>query len=266
MGEAMADNDYSHIASIMEAAKPHVDIKTQMTMELMSKLFGLMGSFQNLKKANIAACGFEKQKINLEGLLTAIRPLCKGKELAMVDQILSMFNAKRMYDTYKTYMETMKTMQGAEGSPFGNIFPGFNTGNHQENSSGFDINSLINGFANMNNFNKQSSTEEKHQDNASGFDISSFLNGFANAKSNPQSGSEQDNTSKSNENYGYSSDNDRNKESDADKTPESETSSYSKMLETLKAMMPPEQNDTYENLSMLLNNVSYDNNNKSESK
>jgi hypothetical protein len=210
MGEAMADNDFIHLAAIMEAALPHVDTRTKTTMDLMSKLVSLMGCFQNLKKTNLAACGFVNEKIDVEKLLTAIRPVCIARELAIVDQILSMFQAKRMFEMYKTYMEAMKAMQGFEGSPFGDF-----TGNEEEN----------------------------HSENSPGFDFSSFLNGFSN---NLEGGSASE-----------------NKEADHQDTSEAteDTSGKNNMLDMLKAMVPPEQMSTFENLSMLFNSMSYDNSN-----
>ncbi len=166
----MADNDYTHIASIIEAAMPHADIRTRITMDIMSKLLALMGCLQTLKKTNMAACGFEDQKINVEGMLTAVRPLCYGKELAIVDQILGMFNAKRMFDTYKQYMDAMKDTNGFADSPFGDFASGDSSGNSSEgSSSGFDISAFLNGFAGNTSF---SDVKAKEPDKESSSDDS----------------------------------------------------------------------------------------------
>ncbi|MDF2905787.1 MAG: hypothetical protein K0R34_1108 [Herbinix sp.] len=55
-------------------------------------------------------------------------------------------------------------------------------------------------------------------------------------------------------------------EDDQDHTHRSESSSTNDnpMFEMLKTMMPPEQQSTFENLRMLLNTMSYDNNSKSD--
>jgi len=239
----MADNDYLHIAQIMEAAMPHVDIRTKLTIDLMSKLFGFMGSLRNFNKASdLAVCGFENEKMELEGLLSAIRPLCSGKERVLVDQILSMFQAKRMFETYKTYMDAMKAMQGFEGSPFGD----FSSGNNAENSSGFDFSSFFNAFGN------NSSSES---DSVSDQDINTPFDSTGRHDTDSSFDNVSDYNSK------FTSDSAYNNDATASNASSSNEGSDNKnnMLNMLKAMIPPEQLSTFENLSMLLNTMSYDN-------
>ncbi|MDF2539308.1 MAG: hypothetical protein K0S76_2329 [Herbinix sp.] len=224
----MAETDYTHIAAIMEAAMPHVDTKTKMSMDIMSKLLAFMGCFQSMKRTNMTACGFEDQKINAEGLLSSIRPLCRGRELAIVDQILSMFNAKKMFEAYKMYTDAMKTMQGFENSPFGN----FNSGDDSESNS----------------------------DNSTPFDFSSFFDGYANqSDSDPQVNNDQEVTTASDDDPSTASIN-KSTDHPKDKNDSNNNSSQNNMLDMLKAMVPPEQQSTFENLSMLFNTMSYDNN------
>jgi len=243
----MADNDYLHIAQIMEAAMPHVDIRTKLTIDLMSKLFGFMGSLRNFNKASdLAVCGFENEKMELEGLLSAIRPLCSGKEKVFVDQILSMFQAKRMFETYKTYMDAMKAMQGFEGSPFGDFSSGNNAENSSDHTSGFDFSSFFNAFGNNSS---SESDRASDQDINSPFDSS----GLHDADSPFDSISDYDSK--------FTSDSAYNNDAAASNASSSSEGSDSKnnMLNMLKAMIPPEQLSTFENLSMLLNTMSYDN-------
>lgn len=243
----MADNDYLHIAQIMEATMPHVDIKTKLTIDLMSKLFAFMGSYRNFNKAdNLAVCGFENQKMELEGLLTAVRPLCTGKERALVDQILSMFNAKRMFETYKTYMEAMKAMQGFEGSPFGDFSSQNNSESSSDNASGFDFSSFFNAF--NNNSGSDSDNNPDGSDPAFGSDSGHGTDSFS------DSVSDNDDS--------FTSDSTESKDASSKETTGTDKGSDNKnnMMNMLKAMVPPEQLSTFENLSILFNTMSYDNN------
>jgi hypothetical protein len=173
-----------------------------------------------MRKPNMAACGFEDQKINVEGLLTAVRPLCIGRELAIVDQILSMFNAKKMYDTYKKYMDMMKDMNGFTGSPFGDFTAGSSPDNPSDNPAGFDFSSFFNGFANNAGFNNQNGFEQKNSSGSSESVFNTLQNMFSASQN--------------------TSDTAQDKAVDNENTSDSENS-YNKVYEALKAMLPPEQ-------------------------
>jgi hypothetical protein len=257
MGEAMADNDYLHIASIMEAAMSFVDNRTKTSMDLMSKFLSLMGSMRNYKKtSDLAAFGFENQKIDAEGLLAAVRPLCRGRELAFVDQILSMFQAKKMFETYKVYMDAMKGMQGFSNSPFGD-FMNFNSEKHDSADQKSSDN------------NKEYASD--NPDNSSGLDFTSFFNSLGYHPDSDAGTSSGLNTEASAENY-FGSQSRTSSESGSNSENDFNTSSSltsdggsNNMMDMLKAMIPSEQKSAFENLSMLFNNMSYDNN-KSDQK
>lgn len=111
----MAGYDYYHTAEILHAAMPYVDYRTQTFMDFYTKFLEFMGSYNNFThNTNVAACGFEDDHIDFEGLLAGIRPVCNVKERELVDNILNIFNAKRVFETYNTYMSAMKSMQGQE--------------------------------------------------------------------------------------------------------------------------------------------------------
>lgn len=287
----MADDNYMHTAEIMKAALPYVDVQTKTTMEFMYKLFDLMGSIKNLTKPNnMAACGFQKPKINIEGLLNAIKPLCTSKERDLVDRILNIFNMKKMYETYNNYMSVLKTMPGFEGSPFGSS--DINNESSPFNFNGFDFSTLFNGMSNngvdlsnlmgtLNNFTNNSppppQTDEfsnltastvsdrvpnestdipaeniTEQNNINSTDVESpnttVQNNINSTDEEPPNTTEQNNINSTSE--------------EPPNTNDSE-SSYHKILNMLESMIPPEQKETYENMSMLFQNKSYDDNNKS---
>ncbi len=235
----MADQDFTHTAELIKAAIPFVDTKTQGMAELFAKLMDLMGSLNTFgKSGKLATLGLESMKIDVEGLLKGVRPICTIKERAIVDRILNIFNMKRMFEMYNNMMSAMKTMQDLGGFNFGD----FSSGNDAENVAGNFTNpnfeSIFQNFSNNFNNESKSSTDT---------DNSAFH--FGSEKSEPN-----------NKEAPYSS--------EAEKTTANSTgSSFSKnnpMFEMLKTMVPPEQMSTFENLSMLFNTMSYDSNSKSD--
>lgn len=115
----MANQNYMHTAEIMKASLPYFDDRTRCKVELVSKMFDLMGSLSVIGRGSMVACGYEAVSIDVEGLLNGIRPICDHREREMVDRILNIFNAKRMFEMYNNFMNMMNTMQGFGGFPFG---------------------------------------------------------------------------------------------------------------------------------------------------
>lgn len=264
----MADNEFERTAGMMKAAMPYVDIKTKIMIDFFSKLFDLMECYQNLnRKTNLAACGYEDQKVNMEGLMSGIRPLCNDKDRGFLDQILNIFNVKRMFETYNTYMNAMKAMQAFEGSPFGSSESGSGTDQGTGNSSGFDFSSLFSMFGG------NPGTDSGREGN-SGFN---FNNMFGSKTSTDSDNKSSENTSDSNSNENTSdsksngntsdsksSENTSDNEKTTDSASQTDYKGNNKMYDMLKTMIPPEQMSTYENLSMLFNTMSYANNSKSD--
>jgi len=209
----MAEQDMMHTADIMKAALPFIDPKTRVKAEFFTKIFDLMGSLKAMTSVNrMSACDYENGESDMEGMFTVIRPLCTNKEREFVDRILSMFNAKRMFEMYNNIMSTMKTMQGFGG----------------------DASDMAGGFA--------------------GFNFDSI---FGNSSNKAQSDSEAD--TKSDFFGGFEHNEDTNPSSDKEQSTQSGFMGNNQMFDMLKAMVPPEQMSTFENLSMLLNTMSYDN-------
>jgi hypothetical protein len=235
MGEAMADQDIMHTADIMKAALPFIDSGNKGMVEFFMKIFDLMGSLKSLKSnKNVAAFGFEAGKFDMEGLLNGIKPVCNIREREVIDRILNFFNMKRMFEMYNKMMGMMQGMQDFGGFDFGNFGGNGNTGksgddteNVTSNFGGQNFESIFNSMGG--NFSAQDKPESKTSDEADPPNQSFFG-------------------------------------SDKEKAPQSNTGGKmnDKMFDMLKAMVPPEQMATFENLSMLLNTMSYDNNSKPE--
>ncbi len=235
----MADNDMLHTAEILKAALPYVDVRTKTTMDLLVRLYELIGCYHSLRYNGLAACGYEtEQKADFEGLLNKVRPVCNDRERSFIDRILGFFNAKRMYEMYNQYMEAMKTMQEFGGFSAGNP-DGEAADNTMNSFSGFD-------FASMFGSGKADSGDNHDTDNdmPSSDDDSEFFTGQAENPdpSDHEAGSEEE---------------------DSDPPPRSNAGN-DQMLDMLKNMVPPEQMSTFENLRMLFNTMSYDGNRKSD--
>ncbi|MDF2845170.1 MAG: hypothetical protein K0R00_3596 [Herbinix sp.] len=243
----MADQDLLHTSEIMKAAMPYIETKNKGFIEMFVKVFDLMGTMRSLKNPKeVAALGLAGTKIDFEGLLNAIRPLCSLREREFVDRFLNFFQMKRMFDMYNSMMETMKTMQEFGGFNFSDS-GNDDTDNVTGNFSNSNFESIFEAFK---NFSSDGSTE--NQNNQSDVNFS-------------YDNTNEDNSAFSNQTNSY----DSQTEVPKDESPNDSNSSNKSnnmMFEMLKNMVPPEQKSTFENISMLLNTMSYDNSSKTVEK
>lgn len=236
----MADQDIIHTAEIIKAAIPYVDSRFKGMAELFAKALDLMGSLKSAGNSdNVAAYGFQSTKIDIEGLLKGIRPICSLKEQELVDRILNIFNMKRMFEMYNNMMATMKAMQEFDGFNFSDAAAAADADTVAGNFTGSNFESIFQNFG----FTSAKGDSETSKNNESDIrDTSSSEKADSDGNSAQKEAS--DNNSK---NYGNSGNGMNNK-----------------MFDMLKAMVPPEQMSTFENLSMLFNTMSYDNNSKQD--
>lgn len=232
----MADQDIMHTAEIMKAALPYIDAHNKVMLEFAMKVFELMGFIKTLRSSlSLAACGYEAGKIDMEGMLNNIRPVCNKKERDIIDKILNIFNMKRAFEMYNKMMETMNIMQGMEGFPFGTS--------------------------------ADTASDAPDTDNATDNHATDYSNP-AYTSDNPNLGYNSPDFDYNNTDYeaAHIEENSINDNND-DVKPETASSGSTgmindKMLDMLKAMIPPEQRATFDNLSMLLSTMSYDNTSK----
>jgi hypothetical protein len=243
MGEAMADQDMFHTVEIVKAALPYIDTRSKVMAEFFVKVIDLMGSLKSISNPNnLAACGFEVNKLDLEGLLNGIRPVCNNRERVFVDQILNFFSMKKMFEMYNNMMSAMKAMQGFDGFPFGDSDTGDDTDTVKGNFSGMNFESIFKNFGG-NPFSGDSNSYTDPVDSTSDTIYDHSENSVRPDDTNSDFDTEQ---RIPNENNGSNTSGKMN----------------DKMFDMLKAMVPPEQLSTFENLSMLLNTMSYDNNSR----
>ncbi|MDD3173873.1 MAG: hypothetical protein PHF63_09460 [Herbinix sp.] len=236
----MADQDFNHTADIIKAALPFVDSKTKGMAELFAKILDLMGSLKSVgNSGNLAAYGFQGSKIDVEGLLKGVRPVLDIKEREIVDRILNIFNMKRMFEMYNNMMSAMKTMQEFGGFPSGDS--GNDAENVAGNFSGLNFESIFQSFGN--NFSSEGSKNTTNTNDSENTTNHFEYSDTSTTEEAPASDFNKDTTSSS-----FNSGSGKN----------------NMMFDMLKTMIPPEQISTFENLSMLLNTMSYDNNSKSD--
>lgn len=220
----MAEDGLLHTAELLKTALPYVDVRSKFFLDLLVKIYELIACLRNFRTKDMAACGFENtsEKVDAETLLKKIRPSCTPKERAFVDKILSIFQAKRIYEMYNAYMEAMNESGNFDGFP-GNDNGEGNTDNLMNSFSDIDLSEIVG-----------------NDDSYINYPATSY------ADTAPADCGDNINAEESQNNSPPVTDNDE-------------------LIESLKAMLPPEQMETFENLRMLFDSMSYDDNKKSES-
>lgn len=207
----MGENILNHNMELLKAAMPYVDSSAQSFICLLLGFYEFMDCLYCFNSGSMSACNYEGRKVDLEAMLNSIRPKCNKKEQEIVDRILSIFNAKRMFDMYNTYMAAMKAMQ--EFSEFTHEASGDGEGYASEGSSCHDFSS--------------DSREPEGRSTDASDNGPQTCGPEAFDSENPVDGTDN-------------------------------------MMEMLKDMIPPEQMETFKNLSMLFQSMSYDDNKKTE--
>ena len=299
----MADQDILHTAEIMKAAIPFVDARSKAMGELFVKVFELMGAVKYIRNpSDMTALGLESYKLDMEGLLNGIRPVCNHKEREFIDRILNFFSMKRMFEMYNNMMETMRTMQEFNEG-FDDSDTDADTDTVKGNFAGSNFESIFNTFMNVSNImNSQAmkddiEPEEKEEQNDDEDIDESDENedrGETEDKDITEDEIETDDWNKTEDKKetddetitenGSSEDNDKNEDGSigskkdkgvhkasgiADRAinkSNTGTRNNDMMMELLKSMVPQDKVSTIESLSMLFNNMSYDNNSKTDQK
>lgn len=324
----MADNDIRHTAEIFKTILPFVDVRTKTTIDLLIKFYELIGALQNFRRnSNIASpsSSNEHQNMDLEAMFTKLKPVCNDREKSFVDQMLSIFQAKRTMEMYNNYMSMMKSMQGEDGDSqteggFGGLdfaknlagfdFSSFFGGNSKTEASdgsengfsfgsgsGIDLSSIFGtGSAIPKSSNSNIEDTDNLEDPEDSEDNDSSLDAFkaaleealaaASVNSNedvsqeaPVDSSTATSTDNSSDSYNNSNEHSKDNPSENSKDSPSQNSKdsthdnskdspseNSNMLHMLKNMIPPDQINTFENLRMLFNTMSYDDNSKADHK
>ncbi len=288
----MAHQNYLHIAEIMKASLPYFDSASRVRLEFFSKLLDLMGNLSAISRNSMVACGYESTHVDVEGLLNGIRPVCNNRERDFVDRILNIFNMRRMFEMYNNIMNmmnAMNAMQEFEGFSFTDDTPKDDTDNVTSNFTNTNFESIFRAF-NQGGSDTQDSFSQHRQE---GDDVQEAFSQhrqegddtqdtFSARRDENDLGS-QDDFSRNEDGFGSQDDFSRNEDgfdsqddfsrqqqeasSRQQEAPSGKNNSFmpnNSMFEMLKTMVPPEQANTFENIRMLLNTMSYDGNSKSD--
>ncbi len=123
-----------HTLDIVKAAMPHVHPRAQGGMKVLLKTSDLMSTIENGgQDEEISAMDLEAWKPEPEELLLSIKEVAYPQESDMLDVILNMFKARKLYSAYQAYSEEILEAQGLGGNnnryrnnnPF-NMFNAFN--------------------------------------------------------------------------------------------------------------------------------------------
>lgn len=249
----MAENDMLHTAEILKAAMPSFDSRSRSAIDLLVKVVELISSLKNLRNRQLSVSETKPHTIDVETLLSSIKPVCNDHERPMVETMLNMFQAKRVMEMYNNYMSMMKAMEepnnaSDEFTKGSNAFSG--------NFSAFDFSSF---FGNQ----TDSEYNDNHDENLN-IDVDVNLsNIFGTENSIPKNITSYE---------GYSEDDDSIQNEDSSGSYDSEDKSSagnsnisnSPMMNMLMSMIPPEQKSTYENLRMFLSTMSNEDKDKAE--
>lgn len=245
----MADDGLLHTAEILKSVLPYVDVRSKLTLDLLVKLYELIICMRSYRTNDVTACGFEKEKenekVDMEALLTNIRPKCNDNERTFVDKMLNIFQAKKMFEMYNTYMEAMKVMQGFEG--FGDT-DNVDSGNFTNNFKDFDFSSILG----EGNFNADAFSDIFKDMASASTDQDEYNSSY-------ESNSSDETEPKESKKYNCTPDNDIVDDTNDDSIADTSNNS---MFDSLKAMIPSDQMGTFENLRMLFDSMSYDDSNK----
>lgn len=225
----MSDQDILHTTEIMRAALPYIDAHNKVMVELIMRVLELVGFIRTFRKSlSLAACGYEAARMDLEGMLNSIKPVCNKKERDFIDKILNIFNMKRAMEMYNQMMDVMNAMQ--QDSDVTNPDESVCDASAPETYTSGEITGLLNFYK------SDMETADSEGENT-------------NAHDSPDSSEEK------------TGDDFISESSDGNQPGKSSSSGLinDKMLDMLKAIIPPEQRSKFDNLSMLLTSMSYDN-------
>lgn len=216
----MNESELKHREDLIKTAMPYAPQQNQQPMTMMLKMTELLHTFFK-KEPDVSACSMNEKNtsaINLEGLLSSLKPLCRGSELTMISMLLNALQAQKFYKTYQTVASSLEEeMQTSNTSFMGNEADDFNSDFNTGFNSGFNS-----GFG--------SDSENENEDNP-----------ILNAASIQPNGSSKNQTNKN-----PSSQNKSN-------VSFAQVMNNPQMRDLLDTMMTPEQKNTFQNMNTILN-------------
>ncbi len=121
----------SRSAQLLRAASPYLDTASQQLLGTFVHMQDFMDTIQAIKRNGLSLPFLNRtaksdtifmaglnnnSSMDTEGLLKSIRPFCTKKEGGIIDQIMNIFQMKRMFSMYQTMSNMMSMMNMANGA------------------------------------------------------------------------------------------------------------------------------------------------------
>lgn len=105
MASSETTSNYKHIADLMQAAIPYVNVNQKARMEMLIKASEFVDSFQFTQSPELSACDISDETVDYEALLQSLQSVCTSKELELVNTILNFLKTQKIYQTYQSMRE-----------------------------------------------------------------------------------------------------------------------------------------------------------------
>ncbi|MBD5089671.1 MAG: hypothetical protein HDT30_12840 [Clostridiales bacterium] len=102
MASSETTSNYKHIADLMQAAIPYVNVNQKARMEMLIKASEFVDSFQFTQSPELSACDISDETVDYEALLQSLQSVCTSKELELVNTILNFLKTQKIYQTYQS--------------------------------------------------------------------------------------------------------------------------------------------------------------------
>lgn len=102
MASSETTSNYKHIADLMQAAIPYVNVNQKARMEMLIKASEFVDSFQFTQSPELSACDISDETVDYEALLLSLQSVCTSKELELVNTILNFLKTQKIYQTYQS--------------------------------------------------------------------------------------------------------------------------------------------------------------------
>lgn len=105
MASSETTSNYKHIADLMHAAIPYVNVNQKARMEMLIKASEFVDSFQFTQSPELSACDISDESVDYEALLQSLQSVCTSNELELVNTILNFLKTQKIYQTYQSMRE-----------------------------------------------------------------------------------------------------------------------------------------------------------------
>lgn len=105
MASSETNSRYKHLADLMSAAIPYVNVGQKARMEMFIKASEFVDSFQFTQSPEISACDISGEAVDYEAMLQSLQNVCTSSELDLVNTMLNFLKTQKIYQTYQSMRE-----------------------------------------------------------------------------------------------------------------------------------------------------------------